>query len=91
VSIAYAGFAPAAAAPVVSSLANGAGSVVSGQSGTATSQTLPPYSLTVLVLHPANTVAGPPGAPGTPTASGVTDSAATISWPAATAGDHPIA
>lgn len=91
VSIGYAGFAPAAAAPTVSSFTNGAASVVSGQSGTATSQTLPPYSLTVLVLHPSNPAAGPPSAPGRPSASAVTDSAATISWPAATAGGHPIA
>jgi chitodextrinase len=59
--------------------------------GTATSQTLPPYSLTTVVVHPAGTVAGPPGAPGQPTASGVTDRAATISWPAATPGSRPVA
>jgi hypothetical protein len=91
VTIAYDGYAPATGAPAVYSYGNGATSVASGQTGTATSQTLPPYSLTVLIVRPASTVAGPPMAPGTPTASAVTDSTATISWPAAPAGTRPIA
>jgi hypothetical protein len=91
VTIQYAGYTPAAAAPTVRSYLNGAGAVSSAQTGTAGSQTLPPYSLTVLTLHPASSGAGAPAAPGQPTASGVTDRAATISWPAASAGGHPIA
>ncbi|MEN3310264.1 MAG: hypothetical protein V7603_6466 [Micromonosporaceae bacterium] len=90
-TIDYAGYTPAAGAPTVYSFTNGASAVTSAQTGTATSQTLPPYSLTTVVLHPAGTVAGPPGAPGQPTASGVTDRAATLSWPAAGAGAHPVA
>ena len=65
--------------------------ITSSQSGSATSRTLPPYSLTTLVLRPAGAVTGAPGAPGQPTASAVTDRAATISWPAATPGASPIA
>src|SRR5205814_3415728 len=91
VTINYAGYAPSAAAPTVYSLTNGATSIASSQTGSATSQTLPAYSLTTLVLHPAGSSAGAPGAPGQPSASGVTDHAATISWPAAKAGSHPIA
>jgi hypothetical protein len=91
VALDYTGFSPAAGAPTVHSHTNGATSVSSTQTGTATSQTLPPYSLTALVLRPSRTVAGAPGAPGQPVASNVTDTAATISWPAATAGGHPVA
>jgi hypothetical protein len=91
VTISYAGYTPSGAAPTVYSYTNGATSVSSGQSGTATSQTLAPYSLTALVLHPASPAVQPPGAPGQPAASGITDQTATISWPAATAGGHPIA
>jgi Cellulose binding domain/Fibronectin type III domain len=91
VSIGYAGYTPAAGAPTVYSFTNGATSVATAQVGSATSQTLPPYSLTVLVLHPAAAAAGAPGAPGQPTATGVTDHGATISWAPATAGGHPIA
>jgi cellulase/cellobiase CelA1 len=66
--------------------------VASARNGSATSQTLPPYSLTTLVLHPsAAPVAGAPAAPGQPTATAVTDRGATISWPASAPGAHPIA
>ena len=89
-TIAYAGYTPAAGAPTVYSHTNGATSVTSAQTGTATSQSLPPYSLTTLVLHPASSVTGAPSAPGQPTAGDVTDRTATISWPPAAAGTHPI-
>jgi hypothetical protein len=91
VSISYAGYTPAAGAPTVVSYLNGATSITSAPTGSAASQTLPKYSLTVLVLHPAGTATGAPGAPGRPTATGITDRGATVSWPAATAGGHPIA
>jgi hypothetical protein len=83
VSIGYAGFAPASAAPTVYSLANGASAVTGAPAGTATDQTLPAYSLTTLVLHPAGARQPAPDAPGQPSASAVTDRTATISWPAA--------
>ena len=90
VTIDYAGYTPAATAPTVYSYTNGATAVSSAKTGSATSQNLPAYSLTTLVLHPATTVTGAPGAPGQPAASAVTDRTATITWPAA-AGSHPIA
>ncbi|MFG1721227.1 cellulose binding domain-containing protein [Micromonospora chalcea] len=91
VALDYAGFTPADEAPTVHTLANGATGISTGRSGSATVRTLPPYSLTTLVLRTAGSSAGRPGAPGRPTASAVTDRAATISWPAATPGASPIA
>jgi Cellulose binding domain/Fibronectin type III domain len=91
VDIHYAGYAPAAAAPTVHTYANGDAAVATTRSGTATSQTLAPYSLTVVDLEPARTPAGEPTAPGQPTVGELTDRTATLSWPAARAGDRPIA
>lgn len=93
VTIDYAGFSPSDAAPTVYRHTNGAPAVTESRSGSATSRTLPPYSLTTLVVHPAAPVTGQPGAPGQPTASAVTDRTATISWPAAAPapGGAPIA
>ncbi|MEV6832345.1 cellulose binding domain-containing protein [Amycolatopsis sp. NPDC051102] len=90
VTLDYAGYTPAAAAPQVFTFTNGATSISSATTGTSTSQTLPPYSLTTLVLHPAATVSAGPGAPGRPVAT-ATDRTAAISWPAAAPGAHPIA
>jgi hypothetical protein len=90
VSIRYAGYTPATGAPTVHSYLNGAGGITTSQAGSATSQTLPPYSLTTLVLRPASQRSGPT-APDEPVASTVTDRTATISWPAAGPGDHPVA
>lgn len=91
VTIDYAGFTPSAEAPTVHTYTNGATAVSTGRDGDATSRTLPPYSLTTLVLRPAGTDSGRPAAPGQPTAGTVTDRTATISWPAATPGAAPIA
>ncbi len=88
VDISYTGYTPADGAPTVYSYGNGDTSISSSQTGSATSQTLPPYSLTTLVLHPARSDAAAPAAPGQPAASGVTDRSATISWPASTGGGH---
>ncbi|KAA2252240.1 alpha-L-arabinofuranosidase [Solihabitans fulvus] len=91
VTLDYAGYSPAAATPEVQTFTNGATAIAKTASGTSTSQTLPPYSLTTIVLHPASVPTGPPSTPGAPTASSVTDRTATITWPAATAGGSPIA
>ena len=90
VTLGYAGYAPAAAAPQVFTFTNGATAISSATTGTSTSQTLPPYSLTTLVLHPATAASAGPGTPGKPTGT-ATDRTATISWPAAAPGAHPIA
>jgi Cellulose binding domain/Fibronectin type III domain len=91
VALDYAGYEPAAAAPTVYTYANGDTGVSSTRTGSATSQTLPPYSLTVLVLHPARAVTGLPAAPAQPIASGVTDKTAAISWPTPPPGAKPVA
>ncbi|MFC7547833.1 cellulose binding domain-containing protein [Plantactinospora sp. GCM10030261] len=80
VTIDYAGFAPSAAAPTVHSLTNGATGIATDSSGSATSRTLPAYSLTTLVVRPAGAVGDRIPAPAFPTASAVTDRSATISW-----------
>jgi hypothetical protein len=82
VAVDYRGYAPAAGAPAVTTYRNGGEGLESSTTGTATSQTLPPYSLTLLTLHPAR-AAQVPAAPGRPTAGEITDRTATISWPAA--------
>ena len=91
VTLNYHGYTPGNAAPVVASYLNGAEAVQTAAAGSATSQTLAPYSLTLLTLHPAAADDGAPQAPGRPAAGAITDRTATISWPAATAGRHPIA
>ena len=55
VSLNYNGFAPSSAAPTVFTLANNATSITSAQQGTAASQTIGPYSLTVIQLTPSST------------------------------------
>jgi cellulose binding protein with CBM2 domain/fibronectin type III domain protein len=91
VTLDYAGYTPAATTPDVYTFTNGATTIAKAAAGAATSQTLPPYSLTTVVLHPAATPTGPPGSPGAPTATSVTDRTATITWPAAGPGRNPIA
>jgi hypothetical protein len=87
VTIRYAGLAPTADTPSVSTFTNGASAIATAQSGTATSQILPPYSLTTMVVHTARATAVP-AAPGQPSAGAVTDRSATISWPAAASGSN---
>lgn len=91
VSIRYSGYSPSSAAPAVVTFKNGDAAPTSATSGSATAQTLPPYSLTLLTLHPSGSTAGAPNAPGKPFVTTVTDRTATIAWPAAPAGTKPIA
>nr|WP_221381683.1 cellulose binding domain-containing protein [Actinoplanes polyasparticus] len=85
VKLNYHGFTPAAATPSVSTFANGDDGVTTAAAGTAGTQTLAPYSITLLTLHPARTDAAVPAAPAKPSAT-TTDRTATISWPAGPAG-----
>lgn len=78
VAVDYAGYTPAASAQVLS-YGNGA-TAITAASGPARSVTLPPYSLTTMVLRPS-TQTTLPGAPPRPMAGGITDRAATILWP----------
>ncbi|MET0491649.1 MAG: cellulose binding domain-containing protein [Actinoplanes sp.] len=89
VTLDYRGYEPGTATALT--FGNGSEGLQSPAEGSATSRTLPPYSLTLLTMHPARAEAGVPSAPGAPTATTVTDTTATISWPAARPGRHPIA
>ncbi|MET8151323.1 cellulose binding domain-containing protein [Actinoplanes sp. NPDC049668] len=91
VDLRYHGWTPAGAVPTVATYTNGADAVHTAPAGTATAQTLPAYSLTLLTLRPGNAGGAAPQAPGRPVAGAVTDRTATISWPAAQAGGRPIA
>ncbi|MEV0386012.1 cellulose binding domain-containing protein [Nonomuraea sp. NPDC050643] len=91
VALDYEGFKPAAGAPTVLTHTNGATSIATSTTGTPTAQTLPPLSLTTLVLRPSSAPAGRPGAPGQPKATEVTHNSAKITWPAAAPGARPIA
>jgi hypothetical protein len=88
VALRYNGFTPGGAVPTVASYTNGATAVTTAATGTAVSQTLPAYSLTLLTVRPNRAEVGPK-APGRPSAGAVTDRTATISWPAAAPGGRP--
>jgi hypothetical protein len=85
-TISYAGYSPSSATPTVYSFTPGATSVSSTTTGSATSQTLPPYSLTTLTLHPSTVPSGLPAAPSGLSAGTVTDRDATITWAATAPG-----
>jgi hypothetical protein len=80
VSLHYAGYTPAAAAPVVYTYGDEASSITSAAQGTAASQVLPPYSIETIVLTPQAGTLSALSAPGTPAATNITNTQATISW-----------
>jgi hypothetical protein len=80
VSLHYAGFTPASGAPTVYTYGDEASSITSAVQGTSTTQTLPPYSIETIVLHPQPGSESALTAPGSPSASNVTDTQATVSW-----------
>jgi Cellulose binding domain/Fibronectin type III domain len=97
VSLTLNGFT-ASGTPTVYTLANNGTSITSA-SGSATSVTVAPYTLTVVhIPGSGGTGVTAPGAPGQPVASGLSSSTssstsgtATLTWPAATAGTYPVA
>jgi hypothetical protein len=86
VTLDYHGWTPAAGAPTVTSYLNGGDALQTAQAGSAASQTLPAYSLTLLTLRSANPATALPATPARPVAGAVTDRTATISWPSAGSG-----
>ena len=86
VSLHYAGFTPSAATPTVYTYGDEASSITSAAQGTASSQVLPPYSIETVVLAPQAGTQSALSAPGTPSASNVTGTQATISWAPSTGG-----
>jgi hypothetical protein len=85
VALDYHGFTASAATPVVETFTNGADGLTSAPAGTAGAQTLPPYALSLITVHPDRTETKAPQAPGRPTAT-ATDRTAKISWPSAGSG-----
>jgi cellulose binding protein with CBM2 domain/fibronectin type III domain protein len=84
VDLNYAGYTPSTATPTVYTYGDEAGSITSAAEGTATSQTLAPYSIETIVLTPSGNGATSLTAPGSPAVSQVTGSGATVSWTPAT-------
>jgi hypothetical protein len=80
VNLHYAGYAPASAAPTVYTYGDEASSITSAAQGTSASQTLAPYSIETIVLQPQSGSESALTAPGSPSASNVTDTQATVSW-----------
>jgi Cellulose binding domain len=97
VGLSYSNFT-ASGTPTVYTLANNATSVTSA-SGSSSSVTVAPYSLTVIhIPGSGGTGVTSPGAPGTPTVSNLSSSTsssasgtATLSWTASTPGTYPVA
>ncbi|MGX7827142.1 cellulose binding domain-containing protein [Actinokineospora sp. 24-640] len=83
VDLRFAGYAAAAGATVLS-FANG-DTGISTATGPSSSATLPPYSITTVVLKPSAPVTRP-AAPARPAAASVTDRTAVLSWPAPPSG-----
>jgi hypothetical protein len=86
VNLDYAGFTPAAGAPTVYSYGDEASGITTAVQGSAASQVLPPYSIETVVLRPQAGTQSALSAPGSPSASDVTATQATISWAPASGG-----
>jgi len=83
VNLAYSGFTPSAAVPPVATLAPPGTGITTTTSGSAGSQTIAPYTATVITLQPG-TSHTPPSTPGTPVAGAVTSTSVGLSWTAST-------
>jgi hypothetical protein len=82
-SLSYSGFTPGSATPTVATLAPPGTSISTATAGSASSQTIAPYSAAVITLQPGSTVT-PPTTPGTLVASGITSTSVNLSWTAST-------
>ena len=97
VNLAYNGFTPSGSPTVYTYGLNGTS--ITSATGSSSSVTVQPYSLTVIQLPGSGgTGVTAPGAPGQPVASGLSSSTsgntsgvATLTWPAAAAGTYPVA
>ncbi|SFD47560.1 cellulose binding domain-containing protein [Streptomyces aidingensis] len=87
VDLRYAGYTPAAQAPVVHRYARGDTDVTRIPAAADGSHVLPPYSITTITVRPAATP-GPAstGAPGTPELTAADSTSATLSWAPSTQG-----
>ncbi|MEV8440662.1 cellulose binding domain-containing protein [Actinosynnema sp. NPDC051121] len=83
VDLRLSGYSAAATATVLT-FGNG-DTGISTATGSSAAVTLPPYSITTVVLKPSGPVGGP-AAPARPVADSITDRTAALSWPAPPAG-----
>ncbi|MBS2965537.1 cellulose binding domain-containing protein [Actinocrinis puniceicyclus] len=86
VDLHYAGYTPSTATPTVYTYGDEGSSITSAAAGTSASQTIAPYSIETIVLTPSGNGISSLTAPGSPSASDVTGSQATISWTPSTGG-----
>ncbi|MFC1401164.1 MULTISPECIES: cellulose binding domain-containing protein [Streptacidiphilus] len=86
VKLNYTGYSPSTATPTVYSYADEGTAITSAAQGSSSTQTLPPYSIETVVLTPSGQNATALTAPGAPTVSAVTDTSATVNWPASSGG-----
>jgi hypothetical protein len=87
VSLHYAGYTPDGSTPTVTTYQDEASAIdPATPAGTSGSQTLPPYSITTVTLHPKAGTTSAVTAPTGTSATSVTDSTATINWSASTGG-----
>jgi hypothetical protein len=86
VNLNYQGFTAASGVPMVATLTAPGTGVTTAAGGSASSQTIAPYTAEVITLQPGSTTVVPPTTPGTPTASTVTSTSANLNWAASTSG-----
>jgi Cellulose binding domain/Fibronectin type III domain len=85
VALHYTGFTPDGAPATVAAFRDKATSIET-TTGDPTTQTLPPYSITTLTLHPKSGTASALSAPGAPKVTAADDTTATVSWTPSTGG-----
>jgi Cellulose binding domain/Fibronectin type III domain len=86
VALHYAGFTPDPASARVDTFRDRATAIDTATSDDVTAQSLPPYSITTVTLHPAAGTQSALSAPGAPHVTAATDTSATVSWTPAIGG-----
>ncbi|WP_405584881.1 cellulose binding domain-containing protein [Streptomyces sp. NBC_01190] len=87
VTLHYAGFTPDTSAPMtVATYRDQADAITTATPAYSADQTLPPYSLTTLTLHPKAATGSALSAPGAPKVTAAGDTTATVSWTPSTGG-----
>ncbi len=87
VDLHYSGFTPDPSAAAVATFRDQASAIDHTTSTDTAAQTLPPYSITTLTLHPATGSVSALSAPGAPKVTAADDTSATVSW-TPSAGGH---
>lgn len=85
VALDYQGFTPSGSSATVATYRD-QGTSIETSTGDATTQTLPPYSITTVTLHPKSGTGSALSAPGAPKVTAAGDTSATVSWSPSTGG-----